>query len=169
MIQQAKIVPSFIFGNPNYCTYCGNKSNSIDHVIPISSYRNRHTKGGKDAGVRTYACMNCNGILGSKHFDTFRQRLEFVIGKITKAAAKFQRTASWSDEEIAEMDHTLRTYIANRQIEMRVADRRTVWATTYEFRASMETLKGVHCLNKESPKFTKWIYDYFEGYTPKNS
>jgi uncharacterized protein YlaI len=168
MIEDKIHVPSFTFGIPGFCTYCGGKSNSIDHVIPVSSYRMKtmmKRRGAADAGIRTYACSKCNSRLGAKTFKTFRQRIEFVISKITKDASEFKRDASWSDEEIAELDHTLRTYIANRQFRMREADEKTIWIHTIQFSKVMSTLESVHCINKDHPKFTKWVFDYFRDYT----
>lgn len=157
-------VPSFLFGDPHICTYCGAPATCIDHAIPLASYSDLPRRKLEMTGVRTYACHQCNGWLGAKVFPTFKERVEFVNGKLIAKAQKFSKDASWSDEEIAALDHTLRTYIASRQLQMRQADAQTTWQGSAGFWAVMSTLYRIPYLEKDDPKYVEWVADYFGDY-----
>lgn len=157
-------IPSFLFGNPGVCTYCGAPSTCIDHAIPLATYRDLPRKKRDMTGVRTYACHQCNAWLGSKVFPTFRDRVGFVNGKLVSQAQKFSKDASWSDGEIAELDDTLRTFIANRQLQVRQADARSSWQGSAGFWSAISTLYRIPHLEKDSPKFVEWVADYFSDY-----
>lgn len=158
-------IPSFLFGTPDHCTYCGAPPSCYDHVIPISSYRDKpRTRRDDHHGVRTYACSRCNGLLGSKVFPTFRERVAYVNGKLVEKAQKYRRDASWSDEEIAALDDTLRSYVASRQLAQRAADANVQWADSAGFWAAVSTLYAIPQLDRESPKFVEWLSDYFSDF-----
>jgi uncharacterized protein YlaI len=159
------IVPNFIFGSHEHCTYCGEIPSSLDHVIPVSQFsdKDRRHKDFYNKGIRTYCCMPCNQKLGSKVFNTFLERVLHIREKIIAEAQKNSRTASWSDEEIVELDYTLQTYIASKQIQIRRNDLRSEWAFSYSFYQNIENLKTAHCLDESSPKYLEWVKDYFIG------
>jgi hypothetical protein len=155
-------MPNFIFGSPNLCTYCGDIPSEIDHVIPLSQYIDRKRSRSDDSrGIRTYSCRNCNSVLSNKYFSSFIERVMFTREQIIKKAQKFKRDASWSDEEISQLDHTLRTFVANRQIQQRLADKRTEWAFSPSFYRNLDTIKNAKCLQPDNPKYKQWVYDYF--------
>lgn len=156
-------VPNFIFGNPNVCAYCGEKPSDIDHVIPLSQYKDgKRSRADKDKGIRTYSCRACNASLADKYFSSFAERVAFTQKEIIKKAQKFKRDASWTDKEIAQLDHTLRTYVANRQIQMRTIDKRSEWAFSRDFYRNIETIKEAKCMQKDSPKYKEWVSNYFK-------
>lgn len=158
-------IPNFIFGDPCVCTYCGERAIEIDHVIPVSSYINRNRKGVDDSkGIRTYACFNCNRKLGAKKFPNFNSRLLFVKKLYQEKSKAYKRKASWSDKEIAALDHTLRTYVANKQVEMRKLDSRVTWIDSIEFRVVIRNLSHANALDKLHPSYCEWVYTYFSGY-----
>jgi hypothetical protein len=167
MIPDSNNPPSFIFGDPEYCTYCGVPANCLDHVIPVSSYKNiaaEQRRGGEDLGLRTHSCQECNRFLGAKVFPTFYDRLIFSGERILKESKKFKRDASWTDEEIAELDDTLRSFVANRQLAMRQLDAQATWLNSSGFWKCMSTLYKQPSVDKTSDKFKPWVYDYFNHY-----
>jgi len=156
--------PNVLFGDPLHCTYCGALPCAVDHVIPVASYSELPRKKKGATGVRTYACQRCNLWLGAKVFPSFRERALFVNGKLLARASKFARDASWSDEEIATLDDTLRSFVANRQMQMRQADATVSWMDSAGFRASLASLSRIPHLDPTSPKYLEWLADYFNDY-----
>ncbi len=156
-------MPNLLFGDPFKCTYCGDSVDCIDHVIPISSY-SMSRKQLEKSGVRTFSCNHCNQALGSRVFDSFRDRLLFVNRRIVKKAQEYRNEASWSDDEICELDHTLRTFVANRQVGMRLADERSIWLHSAGFFSSVSGLRCHDLLDPSSPKFIEWLHNYFADY-----
>lgn len=107
--------------------------------------------------------MQCNQKLSNKVFSTFVERVLFIREKIIAEAQKNSRVASWSDEEIVELDYTLQTFVASKQLQIRQNDRRSEWAFTHNFYSNIDDLKTVHCLDELSPKYLEWVKDYFIG------
>jgi hypothetical protein len=97
-------------------------------------------------------------------FESFAARLQYVGERFVREGQKFRREASWSDEEIAQLDHTLRTFVANRQLAMRDADSRVTWAGSPEFLEAISGLKRVKYLDPSSPAYVEWLAEYFSGY-----
>jgi hypothetical protein len=154
-------MPRFIFGNPDHCTYCGIKPNQIDHVIPLTQYTMISRKEKDNTGIRTYCCSGCNLSLSDKYFATFADRLIYAKGEIMKKSRRYSNHASWSDNEIARLDYTLRTYVANSQLKIRELDEREAWQKSFKFWECIATLNGVRCLDESSPKYVQWVDDYF--------
>lgn len=155
-------IPSFIFGSPENCTYCGETPNALDHVIPVSQYSVKKRKaGGKERGVRTYACTQCNSILGDKYFDTFLERIMFVRGRLTEKAGRNSRKAAWDDDEILELSGSIRNYVASKQFKIRAMDRRTEWPLSFRFYQAIGNLDTVHALTPSHPKYQEWVHAYF--------
>ena len=113
-------IPNFIFGDVNHCTYCGVTPTCVDHVIPVSQFSDKKRSGSKfsSTGIRTYCCHQCNSFLSDKYFPTFNERVLHIRGKLIAKSQPSSRCAVWSDEEIAKLDHTLRTYVANKQYKI---------------------------------------------------
>lgn len=158
-------IPNFIFGDPMVCTYCGCRATEIDHVIPIAGTTNRKRRhADMSKGIRTYACKRCNTKLGCKRFDHFGDRLNFLANYYQELAQEFKRDSEWSDEEIQELDYTLRTYVASNQERMKELDEKVTWKDSIQFRVAIRNLAYVYCLDRMSPKYIEWVSVYFSGY-----
>lgn len=165
--QLRDFVPSFVFGDRDACTYCGDTPVCLDHVIPLSSYSVKaRNSGSAEPGVRTYACESCNLRLGAKVFQSFEERMLHVKELLMKDSRKFSRDASWSDDELAELDYTLQTYVKTRQMAMRLCDEKVQWQGSQGHRQCLATLHDVACLKKDAPLFIEWLAVYFGDYVP---
>ena len=58
------------------------------------------------------SCNLCNNTLGGKILFTFRERLEFLS---TRYIARLDKMEAWDGTELAQMGHSMRTYIESRQ------------------------------------------------------
>lgn len=160
-----KTPPKMLFGEPNICTYCGQPSNCIDHVIPFSYYSVVVSKRARDStGIRTFSCNMCNGILGDRFFDTFLDRIKFVNATWIQKGQKYARSASWSDQEIADLDHTLRTYVASQTYKIRFYDSVAEWPFSSGFWFAIDNLKSSNVLDREHPKYSEFAASFFKGF-----
>ncbi len=155
--------PNFCFGDLYHCTYCGARPDDYDHVIPVSSYLDGPRKS-YSGGTKTHACKACNTALGNRHFDSFHDRVAFANEAIIKKSQKFSRDASWSDEEICELDHTLRTFVASRQLAMQAMDSRASWFGSYDYYNNLSGLSRIPYLDRTHAKYKEWLAHYFRGY-----
>lgn len=161
-------IPNICFGDPERCTYCGEPSTSIDHVIPVSYWlvydRRIKRESLKMKGVITFACSKCNCILNDRMFPTFRERINQVQEYYLKKAKKYKGHAEWDNEEIAKLDHTLMSYVASKQEDMRRIDRQTTWIESISFRKCIKDLKYSSYIDPMSRKYLCWVREYFEGF-----
>jgi hypothetical protein len=122
---------SFIFGVRFTCTYCGNPADGLDHVMPwtVITSRERHGRGhrGDSVGVRTYACRQCNSILGNKIFPTMWLRIMHVNGRLRALLADHMAYKIWTREEMIPMGPNLRRQCEVKTLLRRVAGARIGW------------------------------------------
>jgi hypothetical protein len=159
-------VPSFIFGDPEICMYCGAMSEDIDHVFPVGkrAFNSQELEIKPFNGVRTYSCVSCMKALGNHTFKTFAKRLKFVLKFNREQSKKFGRKASWSDREINALDYTLQTYVRSKQNEMRALDAKVTWMSSLPFRIAIRNLSRVRELDRADMRYREWLADYFSGF-----
>lgn len=117
-------LPSFRFGNPTHCTYCGDPPSGRDHIIPVVYQRDHDRQRFAANGPWTYSCSECNHRLASKLYDSFKERCEAIRDKLDIAAAPI----IWGNQELKELDYGLRRMIKARQDRNRwLKDRRWSW------------------------------------------
>lgn len=154
------MMPTFHFGCPKFCTYCGDPANGIDHIIPIVYQRvgKRMSADKNTGGPITYACRSCNSIAGDKHFASFDERCRYITSRLNTSAAPVH----WTLAELRRLDYTLRTFVIrerNRRLWMRA---RADWFESRDFLLNIENLLWVPYLDKNSKDFDKFTFDYFE-------
>ena len=120
---------SFIFGLRHTCTYCGDPADGLDHVVPWSfiSAAPRTPCAGKQAGVRTWTCRECNSILGSRVFPTMWLRIMYVNQRLQVRLAEHMAHPLWSREEMKGLRPGLRRQVEARNYLARVARARIGW------------------------------------------
>ena len=116
-------LPSFVVGIDDACVYCGEPYTCIDHMIPISMFRHDRKGSKTDAGPLAQSCEECNRLLSDSFFPAFQERLRYCQWKYSRKARRYQKMPSWSADEIAGLDHTLRSYVAHHQFEIARLDR----------------------------------------------
>lgn len=94
-----------------YCTYCGERCDEKEHVVPKSYKKNNNT---------VPACRECNSTLGAVFYHTVGSRAQFLLAKYKIKYRKTLRQASWSDEELSQMGFNMQRVIrlAKRQKEI---------------------------------------------------
>lgn len=152
-------LPFFFFGDHRDCTYCGEPASSVDHVICIASQTVKRKSCAKTShGPITPACRDCNNRLGSKMFDTFDLRCEYVHWGLEKEA----KPILWHGWEIAKLDPSLMEIVSkerNRRMLMRM---RADWFGSRDYLITVENLGFVEELHPGSDSFHEALYEYFK-------
>ncbi len=111
------------------CHYCGQPGVTIDHVPP-QSLRTRLGELGL-TGHYTFhevrCCRECNCLLGARPLYTLADRKRFIKRVLRKRYARFVRMPPWSDEQLAELGHTLRTSVLSAVLTAEIVHRRLAW------------------------------------------
>ena len=131
---------SIEIGHRGICVYCGDKADSVDHLIPISSsiwsgIKRKH-KHITDAGPIANACRDCNSRLSDRWFDDFWERMEWSHSNIDKRAG----TIDFHKKELDQFDYTLRTLIEKRRNVAIWMRQRADWFGCREFFLNLEPL-----------------------------
>jgi hypothetical protein len=156
---------SLVFGHPGTCTYCGEVADSLDHVIPWS-YLTASRKGavrdrkGADPGVKTFACRECNNILGARHFQSFYDRLKFVNDRLRKKCARDLTAPKWDEDELAEIGKTLKVYLDHAECRSAIAKSRVGWMHNHDLWLIVEDIRELTA-DVTNPKYREFLHRYF--------
>jgi|APFre7841882654_1041346.scaffolds.fasta_scaffold65178_3 hypothetical protein len=90
-------------GDP--CVYCGQPSDSHDHVPPLH-YVMRVKQADADAiRLRKHpACRECNSILGGAIILTLQERRKHVKAHLRKKYKSYLRMPFWDEDELSQME-----------------------------------------------------------------
>ena len=92
-------------GDP--CVYCGDFSDTLDHVPPLSSIPSDLTLLDIDKSDKEYfllpSCKECNCWLSNIRTDSIEERQNYVASKITKKYKKYFNRPQWSEDELEDM------------------------------------------------------------------
>lgn len=109
------------------CTYCGEPSDSRDHIEPSLLVDGVERSFG-DPDNLVPACMSCNGLLGSRYFGSgvegVREKAFFLAQRITQREAKYLRQPIWAEQEIKSLRGSLRAKVRTAQLRKAQAYRR---------------------------------------------
>ncbi len=100
--------------NGGICIYCGVPATTIDHFAPLSVVS--AGSGILDTVKGRFlvpACGECNSIANSAVFPTIGAKRRYIQQRLRKKYATFLNMPYWSEDEIAELGHTLRTNVRN--------------------------------------------------------
>lgn len=91
------------YGDP--CTYCGQVSDTLDHIPPLVIVEMKHSAGVEIDGplIKVPACSECNSALGSSSKSTIRDRREQVRKHLRKKYRRFLAIPNWDEDELAEL------------------------------------------------------------------
>ena len=161
-INTKRIFPNLRFGVEGLCSYCGEAAEADDHVIPYSVIDTRNVKRKKtepNKGLVTPVCSFCNGHLGSRVFSTWTDRIGFLRKIFAKKSKKYRKAGSWTEDELNEIDYTLRTEIIRGIREMERLDRQSIWESSLAYKRvflSVEESGGF--LDNQSPYYESLHY-----------
>ena len=157
-----QVIPDYLFGQRGICTYCGDIANSIDHVIAVSYFDESIKRNGtlNSKGVRTYSCRDCNCLLGSKYFETFRERCEYVNKRIEQRFKKVLNLPPWSPEEFAKLGKNIKASLGEKLNLKGVVLEKLRWQSTKEFHEYCQEARDY--FKTEAQIVSKeWMLEYF--------
>ncbi len=104
------------------CGYCGSTvSITRDHVIPSSWAR--ESRSYRD-GDTIRCCRECNSVLSDIALFSVESRANYLISEYIRRYDAAIRTPNWSDEELAELDYSLRAKVESARFEKEFIMRR---------------------------------------------
>ena len=121
------------------CFYCGIKSQSIDHFIPISFIENIRlfidiSDTDEDIKHKIFknqvlipACQECNSLANDAVFNTPNQKKEYIKAKLRKRYDRILQLPHWENEEIKELGYILQTHIESGQNLKEFIKHRIAW------------------------------------------
>lgn len=152
---------SFIFGIRNVCTYCGDPADCLDHVIPWSYISAADRKsGGHAPGIRTWACRECNSILGAKRAPTMWRRVVYVNDRLRFRLDEYLAYPVWTREQMLKLGPNLRRQTEARNLLARVARARVGWMFTPMCLGIMEEVRQRVC-DRTRPDYRSIVADFF--------
>jgi hypothetical protein len=126
-------------GQRGVCVYCGDPSDTIDHLIPLCASRVGRKNGAKmrtGYGPIANACRDCNSNLGTRWFDSLWERMEWAHTRLEKQA----KGILWSEAEVKKLDFTLRTHVDHSRRMGLWLRQRADWFGCREFFLNLEPL-----------------------------
>jgi len=105
----------------NFCFYCGDVMNCIDHSPPLKAfdtYNSSYFNENEIPLTKVPCCNRCNMKLGSKMLLTIEERLDFL--EISYESELNRLKGLWSDDEIEQMGRGLKDYIVARKAHQRL-------------------------------------------------
>lgn len=103
-------------GETYECTYCGDRGNTLDHVIPVSWRKDIDRKSNtvsdntkKETCIP--ACNECNSLLNNFYLHTISKRAEYIAEKLSIRHKKILSSPTWSEDELSELERNLRNFV----------------------------------------------------------
>ena len=114
------VLPAYTHVPGRRCVYCGQSAETKDHVPAVTTAWAFGTDFFKSQGIPLLvypACRECNATLGafSRWFD-LKSRAAYVYEKYRKKYDRFMKQREWEEEELEELDYSLRSYIERSEI-----------------------------------------------------
>ena len=108
-----------IWGTQNVCYYCGQRADSVDHVIPKSMLRQLAALGDaqitktvlRKRALKVWACRECNCLASDSFQDSLVERRNFVKAKLRKRYRKILAIPKWEESELEELGYVLRQHV----------------------------------------------------------
>ena len=112
------------------CVYCGELSDALDHVPPVSingiqlNHDFDEEEKEKNKFLLVPCCKECNTSLGNRYLLTIEDRAGYLLSKYKRKYKKFNAHVTWVEEDIDELDHFMKKYISGWMHEQsRIRDR----------------------------------------------
>ena len=90
------------------CTYCGEPSDTSDHVVPVSVAEVSRDRAKWTRKHVVPCCRECNNLLGNVYLLTVWQRAGYLVEKLETRYKKILKTAEWDPEDLEELSYKLR-------------------------------------------------------------
>lgn len=130
------------------CHYCGAPADTKDHIVPIAYLRNGRPQGSRSVGTTVDCCRECNSLLGAKALFSIEERAYEVSECLLRRYKKEINAPVWTDDELAELQPTLRRQIKAKQfLRMEVLER--VRNASAVAQGLLERALPLFCLSEE--------------------
>ena len=96
------------------CLYCGDPKEEREHVLPQAKAKNFVSEKYDYISWIVPSCWECNSIASDKLFKTFGDKQKYIHIGIREKYFR-QLESDWTDTEIEELGHSLKTIILNDQ------------------------------------------------------
>lgn len=100
-----------LFGPKHQCAYCGDLADTIDHTTPRWFVNGNYELIKRFGLVKVYSCMECNLMAGKVIDRDWPARKRRIAKAIRKRYFRVLQTASWGEDELAELGPNLRVYV----------------------------------------------------------
>lgn len=105
----------------NYiCIYCGAPSDCRDHVIPVA-YLSLARGYDPEKQWIVPACNNCNLLAGPYIAFSIAEKAQYILGRFRCKYKKLLKHPEWQQDELDDLDYSLRTMIWGGLVAKRVA------------------------------------------------
>lgn len=113
-------------GDP--CVYCGQPSDTYDHVPPLHYVERMSQTDVAYANLRKYpACRECNSSLSGNLLETLKERRQYTKAKLRKRYRSYLNMPNWDEEELADMGDTLADEIRRANDYAHFVRQRLAW------------------------------------------
>lgn len=93
-------------GDP--CVYCGQSSDSMDHVPPLAAYIRMDEQDKDHCDPAMYpACRECNSLIGAANLFTITERRALAKERLRKKYRRLLAMPRWDEDELAELDERM--------------------------------------------------------------
>jgi hypothetical protein len=113
------------------CVYCGIRSTTIDHFVPLSVVNMISDAIDYIEGkVLLPACGECNSIAAANVFRTVAAKRRFIHERLQKRYRRVLDMPVWTETELGEMDYGLRDFIQKGLRHREWIEARLKWRNT---------------------------------------
>ena len=105
-----------VFHSYRTCYYCGDVAGHVDHVPALAVVDRCGLENIRKANIDLLlvnSCPDCNMMLGAKPLMTLNSRVKHLYKTIQKRYEKQIEMESWSEEELEELEGTLKQYVSS--------------------------------------------------------
>jgi NMD protein affecting ribosome stability and mRNA decay len=110
----------------DFCYYCGQISDTVDHVLP-QSVEQALANSGLTTTIQSElvsCCRECNCLLGNRPPWTKYARKQKIKTMLRKRYKKLLASPNWTEEELLELGHELKSSVLALQAEKALVKRR---------------------------------------------
>ncbi len=100
-----------VAGIPGECAYCGERADTVEHVVPRSFVAGNLGLIAKCDLFKVPACMDCNNHAGSVLDLTFIDRRRRIAAAVRRKNLSILAEPGWDEDEIAAMGRGMRESI----------------------------------------------------------
>jgi len=109
------------------CVYCGNKSQSRDHIPPVTWAYALGSEWFHRRGITLVwvpACLECNSTLGDEKLFTILERTQFLLSRYERKYSAIATIPKWDSDELAQLRGRLRIYVESSELHRTGVNRR---------------------------------------------